>query len=332
MRRERYRMKSPLLLLIFASVLVVGCGGSSPLAPTAASSSSPISTSSVGGGNGPTRLNAGDALPPAAPEVDGISCPSDAPAFKAEATPGHVIKLEWQRMPKADYIRIYVWIEHFGQWEIVEGSPKVVGEHGQWYDNFKVADDGIYLVKLATVTCGEQRNLSDGIVVTFGEYVPLPRPIPDPPTPPTPPSDDDNHSDDNDNPPPPPCGTNCFPPPPPPVCGANCVPPPPSSNCDVRYQGTGTVAGNSNGTVKLDSQLRNGSFALAIEYFKNDSWHVLKWATFTVGCAQNTFPKSISASKVSAATGYRFSIVPLDNDTLPTLSGTQFGNGNASLD
>jgi hypothetical protein len=74
-----------------------------------------------------------------APEVDGISCPSDAPAFKAEATPGHVIKLEWQRMPKADYIRIYVWIEHFGQWEIVEGSPKVVGEHGQWYDNFKVS-------------------------------------------------------------------------------------------------------------------------------------------------------------------------------------------------
>src|SRR5678816_943569 len=108
-------MKSPLLLLIFASVLVVGCGGSSPLAPTAASPSSPISPSLVGGGNGPTRLKAGEVLPPPAPEVDGIACPSDAPAFKAEATPGHVVKLEWQKMPKADYIRIYVWVEHFGQ-------------------------------------------------------------------------------------------------------------------------------------------------------------------------------------------------------------------------
>ncbi len=96
-----------------------------------------------------------------------------------------MIKLEWQKMPKADYIRIYVWIEHFGQWEIVDGSPKVVGEHGQWYDSFKVAGDGIYLIKLATVTCGEQRNLSEGIVVTFGEYVPQPTPIPDPPTPPS---------------------------------------------------------------------------------------------------------------------------------------------------
>ena len=73
-----------------------------------------------------------------------------------------MIKLEWQKMPKADYIRIYVWIEHFGHWEIVEGSPKVVGEHGQWYDSFKVAGDGIYLIKLATVTCGQQRNLRPG--------------------------------------------------------------------------------------------------------------------------------------------------------------------------
>src|SRR6185503_6254838 len=129
-------MKSLLLLLIFASVLVVGCAGSSPLGPTAASPSSANSASSVGAGNGPTGLRAGEALPPAAPEVDGISCPSDAPAFKAESTPGHVVKLEWQKMPKADYIRIYVWVEHFGQWEIVEGSPKVVGEHGQWYDSF----------------------------------------------------------------------------------------------------------------------------------------------------------------------------------------------------
>jgi len=314
-------MKSSLLLLLSASALVVGCAGSSPLAPTAASPSSPISRSSVGDGNGSTRLTAGDALPPPAPEVDGISCPSDAPAFKAESTPGHVIKLEWQKMPKVDYIRIYVWVEHFGQWEIVEGSPKVVGEHGQWYDSFRVSDDGIYLIKLATVTCGEQRNLSDGIVVTFGEYVPPPRPIPAPPTPPTPPSDD---SDDSDNPLPPlpeACVTNCVPPPPPP------------SNCDVRYQGNGTVIGNSNGTVKLDSQLRNGTFALTIEYFKNGSWHGLKSDTFTVGCAQNTFPKSISGSKVSGATGYRFTIDPLDDGTLPTISGTQFGgNGNASLD
>jgi hypothetical protein len=332
-------MKSLLVLLIFASVLVVGCAGSSPLAPTAASPSSAISPSSVGG-NGATKLSAGEALPPPAPEVDGISCPSDAPAFKAESTPGRVIKLEWQKMPKADYIRIYVWVERFGHWEIVEGSPKVVGEHGQWYDSFKVPYDGIYLVKLATVTCGEQRNLSDGIVVTFGEYVPLPTPIPDPPTPP---SDDSN---DSDNPPPPPCVTNCVPPPPPPACVTNCVPPPPPpacmtncvpppsppSNCDVRYQGNGTVTGNSNGTVKLDSQLRNGTFALSIEYFKNGSWHGLNSDTFTVGCAQNTFPKSISGSKVSGATGYRFTIDPLDDGTLPTISGTQFGNGSANLD
>jgi hypothetical protein len=319
-------------LLIFASVLVVGCAGSSPLAPTAASPSSSISPSSVGGGNGPTRLKAGEALPPPAPEVDGISCPSDAPAFKAEATPGHVVKLEWQKMPKADYIRIYVWVEHFGQWEIVDGSPKVVGEHGQWYDSFKVAGDGIYLIKLATVTCGQQRNLSEGIVVTFGEYVPQTTPIPDPPTPPSDDNDDNDDNDDSDNPPPPACITNCLPPPPPPACMTNCLPPPPPSNCDVKYQGNGTVTGNSNGTVKLDSQLRNGTFALSIEYFKNGSWHELTSDWFTVGCAQNTFPKSISGSKVSGATGYRFTIDPIDDGTLSTISGTQFGNGNASLD
>jgi hypothetical protein len=327
-------MKSPLLLLIVASVLVVGCAGSSPLAPTAASSSSPIASSSLRSGNGPTGLNAGDALPPPAPEVDGIACPSDAPAFKAESTPGHVIKLEWQRMPKADYIRIYVWIEHFGQWEMIEGSPKVVGEHGQWYDSFRVPSDGVYLVKLATVTCGEQRNLSDGIGVTFGEYVPLPTPIPDPPTP---------SSDDSDDPPPPPCTIDCDVPPPPPACMTNCDPPPacmtrclppspPPANCDVRYQGNGTVTGNSNGAVKLDSQLRNGTFALSIEYFEDGSWHGLTSDTFTVGCAQKTFAKSIAGSKVSSATGYRFTIVPIDDGTLPTLSGTQFGNGSASLD
>jgi hypothetical protein len=71
---------------------------------------------------------------------------------------------------------------------------------------------------------------------------------------------------------------------------------------------------------------------LSIEYFKNGSWHDLTSDWFTVGCAQNTFPKSISGSKVSGATGYRFTIDPIDDGTLPTISGTQFGNGNASLD
>jgi hypothetical protein len=162
--------------------------------------------------------------------------------------------------------------------------------------------------------------------------VPSPTPIPDPPTP-QPPSSDDSDGSDDPPPPPPPLCMNCLPPQPPQACITGCLPPsPPQPNCDVRYQGNGTVTGNSNGTVKLDSQLRNGTFALSIEYFKNGSWQGLTSDTFTVGCAQKTFPKSISGSKVSGATSYRFTIDPIDDGTLPSISATQFGNGSASLD
>jgi hypothetical protein len=52
---------------------------------------------------------------------------------------------------------------------------------------------------------------------------------------------------------------------------------------------------------------------------------------FTVGCAQNTFPKSISGNKVSGAAAYRFTIAPLDGAG-PAISGTQSGNGSVSLE
>jgi len=316
-------MKSPrrnfhALVLALMAAATVACGSTSPISPS----------SLVGGSSASTRLNAGEALPAPLPDQDGISCPSDAPAFKAEANPGHLIKLEWQKMPKADYIRIYVWRERFGQWEIVEGSPKVVGEHGQWYDGFHVSDDGVYLVKLATVTCGAQRNMSDAIVVTFGDYVP-PTTIPAPPILPTPPSDDPpSDGPPNDGPP------NDGPP--------NDGPGddnPPSESCSIKYQGVGTVTGspngiaadNSNGTVKLNAQLRNGTFGMSIEYFKDGAWHVLTGAVFTVGCAPNTFPKSVSGNKVSGATGYRFTITEMSG-AQPAISGTQFGNGSVSLE
>ena len=83
---------------------------------------------------------------------------------------------------------------------------------------------------------------------------------------------------------------------------------------------------------EVDSQLCYGTFVVEHRCLKNGSWHDLTSDWFTVGCAQNTFPKSISGSKVSGATGYRFTIDPIDDGTLPTISGTQFGNGNASLD
>jgi hypothetical protein len=130
-----------------------------------------------------------------------------------------------------------------------------------------VAGDGVYLVKLATVTCGEQRNMSEGIVVTFGDYGPPTTPIPAPPTPPTPPSENPPGDDPPSEGPTGDEGNNDEKP----------NTPSSQSACDLKYQGVGTVTGspngivtvNSNGTVKLDAQLRNGTFGLGIEYFKN---------------------------------------------------------------
>ena len=76
-------MKSSCVLLVLASVLVVGCAGSSPLAPD---SVSVLECPIVGVGH--TRVRSQSFFPPIDPV--GISCPSDAPGLRASSVGGRM--------------------------------------------------------------------------------------------------------------------------------------------------------------------------------------------------------------------------------------------------
>jgi len=170
-------MKSSLVLLVFASVLVVGCAGSSPLAPTAASlsSSSSVSASSDG-----SRTF----FPPINPA--GISCPSDAPQVLTGSLATR-LDIEFSEVTGAYSYEIEI-MNYFGaitRFEI--GAP---AHHAEWY-----GVPGMYRVRVRTINCGGFGNWSSDVYQTLddGTIPPPPPPVevppPPPPTVPTPPSD-----------------------------------------------------------------------------------------------------------------------------------------------
>jgi hypothetical protein len=162
-------MKSSFPLLILASVLMVGCAGSSPLAPTAASPTRATS-SSVPSGSAEVR----SLLPPINPT--GISCPSDAPQVMLGSL-GTRLDIEFSEIIGASSYEIEI-VNVAGETIRVEvGAP---AHRAEWYGS-----PGMYRVRVRTVNCGGFGNWSDEVIHSLQEGPALP--APSSPTPPTPP-------------------------------------------------------------------------------------------------------------------------------------------------
>lgn len=170
-------MKSPLVLLIFASVFVVGCAGSSPLAPTAASLSSGSSVSAnAPSSNGPRAF-----LPPINPA--GISCPSDAPQVMTGSLATR-LDIEFSEVAGSYSYEIEI-MNYFGA--ITRLEIAAPAHRAEWY-----GVPGMYRVRVRTKNCGGVGNWSGELYQTLDDGIPPPPPpveVPPPPPPPPPPSD-----------------------------------------------------------------------------------------------------------------------------------------------
>ena len=192
-------MKSPLVLLIFASVLVVGCAGSSPLAPSAASLSGSSVSANASSSNGPRAL-----FPPINPS--GISCPSDAPQVLTGSLATR-LDIEFSEVAGAHAYEIEI-MNYFGA--ITRLEIAAPAHRAEWY-----GAPGMYRVRVRTLNCGGNGNWSVELYQTLDDgTVPPPQPpveVPPPPppttpttpTPPTPPSDPENPEE-------PKCMIGCF--------------------------------------------------------------------------------------------------------------------------
>ena len=195
-------MKSPLALLIFASVLVVGCSGSSPLAPSATLSSGSSISAIAPDSNGPRAL-----FPPINPA--GISCPSDAPHVLTDSLATR-LDIEFSEVTGARAYEIEI-MNYFGV--ITRLEIPAPAHRAEWYGK-----PGMYRVRVRTLNCGGMGNWSAELYQTLDDgTVPPPQPpveVPPPPppttpttpttpTPPTPPSDPENPEE-------PKCMIGCF--------------------------------------------------------------------------------------------------------------------------
>ncbi len=175
-------MKSPLVLLIFASVLVVGCSGSSPLAPSAALASGSSVSAIAPNSNSPHAL-----FPPINPA--GISCPSDAPHVLTDSLATR-LDIEFSEVTGARAYEIEI-MNYFGAIKRLEIPAPA--HRAEWY-----GAPGMYRVRVRTLNCGGTGNwsaelyqtLEDGTVAPPQPPVEVPPPPPPTtPVPPTPPTD-----------------------------------------------------------------------------------------------------------------------------------------------
>jgi|SRR5690349_10319726 len=171
-------MKSCLALLIFASMLVVGCAGSSPLAPSAAFSSSSSVSATASNSNGLRAL-----FPPINPA--GISCPSDAPRVLTDSLATR-LDIEFSEVTGARAYEIEI-MNYFGV--ITRLEIPAPAHRAEWY-----GEPGMYRVRVRTHNCGGMGNWSAALYQTLDDgTVPPPQPPaevppPPPPTPPVPPT------------------------------------------------------------------------------------------------------------------------------------------------
>ena len=180
-------MKSSLALLVLGSVLAVGCGGGSPIAPDAASTASLKPTVAAASASGSRPF-----FPPINPA--GISCPSDAPQV-AVTSIGMRMDIDFSEVAGA-YAYEIVILDYFGATtRLVVDAP---AHHGEWYGGTL---DNAYRVKVRTMNCGGVGNWSESVYHALQDDRPTPPPPAPPPPPPTPPTPEE---------PEPQCMIGCF--------------------------------------------------------------------------------------------------------------------------
>lgn len=131
-----------------AAIVVAACGSQNPVAPSQSRTPSPAAQNSTFADF---------------PVVDGVSCPSDAPLFSVDANSAGHLDVTVQLMPQADFVRVFVARrEVTNDFIPVAGSPFAI-DGGRTYTEIPVGP-GVYEVRVATVTCGELRNLSAAII------------------------------------------------------------------------------------------------------------------------------------------------------------------------
>jgi hypothetical protein len=159
-------MKSSLIVLTLASVLVVGCAGMSPTAPDSASAPSLKSNAPVTAGAATSR----PFFPPINPA--GLSCPSDAPQI-AVSSFGMRMDIEFSEVTGARAYEIEI-VDYFGA--ITRLEVEAPAHRTEWYGGTL---SNSYRVKVRTINCGGLGNWSDSV------YHALQDDRPEPPPPPT---------------------------------------------------------------------------------------------------------------------------------------------------
>lgn len=170
-------MKSSFLLLTLASVLIVGCAGSSPLAPTDASPTRATS-SSVPSGSAEVR----SMLPPINPA--GISCPSDAPQILLGSL-GRRLDIEFSEIVGASSYEIEI-VNQGG--DVTRVEVPAPAHRAEWY-----GIPGTYHVRVRTVNCGGFGNWSDEAIHSLQDGS-MPPASPSPTTPGPGPTDPEQSS------------------------------------------------------------------------------------------------------------------------------------------
>ena len=201
-------MKSSCVLLVLASVLVVGCAGSSPLAPDSVSGSNARSSASATRGSGSQSF-----FPPIDPV--GISCPTDAPGLRASSI-GRRMDIEFAEVAGATAYEIeivsYTRVKH----RLEVPAPAYRAE---WYGT-----PGLYQIRVRTINCGGLGNWSADVFHALDDNTLPPVKPPQPPTQ-EPQCDVESVVESCDPPTPgPQCMVGGCQPPPPPQCGVECEP------------------------------------------------------------------------------------------------------------
>ena len=158
-------MKSSFVLLLLASVLTVGCAGSSPLAADSVSLSSSRSIASASSGSSAPRAF----FPPIDPV--GISCPSDAPQI-AVGSVAMRLDIEFSEVTGARAYEIEI-VDYFGGKTRLEVAAPA--HRTEWY-----GEPGLHRVKVRTINCGGLGNWSSEVFQTLQDVV-VPLPVPEPP-------------------------------------------------------------------------------------------------------------------------------------------------------
>jgi hypothetical protein len=158
-------MKSSCVLLIFASVLAVGCAGTNPVAPDSASVASVKPTEFA-----PLASGRRTFFPPIEPV--GISCPSDAPQIHVSSF-GRRLDIVFSEVAGARAYEIEITNINGEKARLEVDAP---ASRAEWYGT-----PGTYVSRVRTINCGGLGQWSSEIVHSIDDDTPRTPPPPPPP-------------------------------------------------------------------------------------------------------------------------------------------------------